>query len=202
MGITYANMSMSLDGYIAGPNVSVGNGMGDGGDHLHDWMFVGMSDEEIGPYLEGQLKGTGAFVMGRTMLEVGIGPWGDNPSFHAPVFVVTHRPAEPIQRRGGTTYTFVTDGLEAALALAREAAGDQDVCVDGGGMIVREALRAGLVDELRLHIVPILLGGGTPLFAGPEDQAIDLAADGSVDELGVTHLRCVAKVTDGAMPAR
>ena len=197
MGLTYANMSMSLDGYVAGPNVSVGNGMGDGGDQLHDWMFVGMSDEEIGPFLESLLKGTGAFVMGRTMLDVGIGPWGDNPSFHAPVFVVTHRPAEPIQRQGGTTYTFVTDGLHAAMDRAREAAGDQDVRVEGGGMIVREALRSGLVDELRLHVVPILLGGGTPLFTGPEDRAINLAGDGTVDEYGVSHLRLKTKGTGG-----
>src|SRR4051794_30000113 len=113
MGLIYANMSMSLDGFIAGPNVKVGNGMGDGGDRLHDWMFQGKSDDEVSAFLENELASTGAFVMGRTMLDVGIGPWGDEPAFHAPVFVLTHRPAEPIVKRGGTTYTFVTAGPEA-----------------------------------------------------------------------------------------
>jgi dihydrofolate reductase len=190
MGLTYANLSMSLDGYVAGPNVTLENGMGDGGEALHDWMFA---KEGGWAAVEQQLAATGAFVMGRTMLDVGLQPWGDEPPFHAPVFVVTHRPAEPINKAGGTTFTFVTDGPEAAMELARAAAGDQDIRVEGGGEIVRECLRAGLVDELRLHIVPILLGGGTPLFTGPEDRAIGLAADGSVDEFGVAHLRLAVK---------
>ena len=192
MGTTYANLSMSLDGYIAGPNVRVGNGMGDGGDRLHDWMFAGKSGEDVEAYLASQFSRVGAVVMGRTLLDVGIEPWGDDPVFHRPVFVVTHRSAPPIHKEGGTTYTFVTDGLVAALAMAHAVAGDNDVRVEGGATIVRQCLRAGLIDELRLHIVPIVLGGGTPLFVGPEDTSIDLAANGAVDDAGVTHLRLAA----------
>ena len=201
MGTVYANLSVSLDGYVAGPNVSLDNGMGDGGDRLHDWMFAGKSGEEVEAFLEDQLAAVGAFVMGRTLLDVGIAPLGDNPVFHAPVFVVTHRPAEPVRRQGGTTYTFVTDGLASALDQARAAARGRDVRIEGGAMVVRDALRAGLVDELRLHVVPILLGGGTPLFRGPEDRAIELAATGAVDEGGVAHLRCVATVARPAATA-
>jgi dihydrofolate reductase len=194
MGLIYANLSMSLDGYIAGPNVSVDNGMGDDGDRLHDWMFAGKSGEEAEAFLADGLASVGAFVMGRTMLDVGIGPWGDNPVFHGPVFVVTHRRAEPIRREGGTTYTFVTEGPKAALDLARDVAGGRDIRIMGGAMIVREYLRSGVIDELRLDIVPILLGGGTPLFTDSVDRSIDLAGEGTVDPGGVAHLRYVVRV--------
>jgi dihydrofolate reductase len=188
MGLTYANISMSLDGFIAGPNVRVGNGMGDGGDDLHDWIFAGKSEAEVAAYLAGQFERVGAVLMGRTMLDVGIEPWGDQPAFHSPVFVVTHRPAEPIERAGGTTYTFVTDGPEAALRRAREAAGDRDVRIEGGAAIIREYLHAGVVDELRLHVVPILMGRGVPLFTEREGRSLDMDATGAVDAGGVTHL--------------
>jgi dihydrofolate reductase len=194
MGLIYADLSMSLDGYVAGPNVTVDNGMGDDGDRLHDWMFVGKSGEEVEAFLAERLASVGAFVMGRTMLDVGIGPWGDNPVFHGPVFVVTHRPAGPIRKEGGTTYTFVTDGPEAAIDVARTAAGGRDIQIMGGAMIVREYLRAGVIDELRLHVVPMLLGGGTPLFAGSEDRSIELAGEGTVDPGGVAHLRYAVRV--------
>jgi dihydrofolate reductase len=165
--------------------------MGDGGEQLHDWMFAGKSDEEAEASLAEQFVSVGAVLMGRTMLDVGIGPWGENPVFHAPVFVVTHRAAEPIERAGGTTYTFVTDGPEEALSRARAAAGERDIRVEGGAAIVRHYLHAAVVDELRLHVVPVLLGSGTRLFAGAEDRAIDLSAvDGDVDAHGVAHLRC------------
>jgi dihydrofolate reductase len=190
VGLIYADLSMSLDGFIAGPNVSVTNGMGDGGDRLHDWMFAGKSGAEVETFLAERLASTGAFLMGRTMLDVGIGPWGDEPVFHAPVFVVTHRPAEPIVKAGGTSYTFVTDGLDAALGLARQAAGDQDICVSGGAAVVRQYLHAGVIDELRLHLVPILLGDGVRLFTDAEDRSVVLTATGSVDDYGVAHLHC------------
>ena len=189
MRMTYANLSMSLDGFIAGPNVRVGNGMGDRGDDLHDWIFAGKSEAEATAFLEEQFTSVGAVLMGRTMLDVGIEPWGDEPAFHAPVFVVTHRPAQPIAKAGVTTYTFVTDGPDAALRLAREAAGDKDIRIEGGAAIVREYMHAGVIDELRLHVVPILLGGGVRLFTEAEDRSIELAAVGEVDETGVTHLR-------------
>jgi dihydrofolate reductase len=189
MPLIYADMSMSLDGYIAGPNVTVENGMGDEGDRLHDWMFVGKSGDEVSAYLEEKNASTGAFVMGRTMLDVGIEPWGDDPVFHGPVFVVTHRAAEPIVKRGGTTYTFVTEGPDAALSAARTAAGDRDIAIMGGATTVREYLDAGVIDELRLHVVPILLGGGVPMFAD-RDGLLTFEATGNVDEFGVSHLTC------------
>jgi dihydrofolate reductase len=189
MPLIYADMSMSLDGYIAGPNVTVENGMGDEGDRLHDWMFVGKSGDEVSAYLEEKNASTGAFVMGRTMLDVGIEPWGDDPVFHGPVFVVTHRAAEPIVKRGGTTYTFVTEGPDAALNAARTAAGDRDIAIMGGATTVREYLDAGVIDELRLHVVPILLGGGVPMFAD-RDGLLTFEATGNVDEFGVSHLTC------------
>ncbi len=194
MGLIYAEMSMSLDGFIAGPNVRVDNGMGDGGESLHDWMFAGKSGPEARTDEEERLASTGAFLMGRTMLDVGIGPWGEEPPFHAPVFVVTHRPAEPIVKAGGTTYTFVTDGPDAALRLARQAAGDRDIRVEGGAAIVRQYLHAGVIDELRLHVVPILLGDGVRLFTDAADRSVALTATGNVDEDGVTHLRCPVRV--------
>lgn len=190
MGMIFADMSMSLDGFIAGPNVSVANGMGDGGERLHDWMFAGKSGEEAEAWQVKQFASVGAVLMGRTMLDVGIAPWGENPVFHAPVFVVTHRPAEPIVKAGGTSYTFVRDGPDVALGLARAAAGAKDIRVEGGATIVRHYLLAGVINELRLHLVPILLGGGTSLFTGVEVRRIEMTAAGTVDAGGVTHLRC------------
>ena len=180
---------MSLDGFIAGPNVDLHNGLGDGGERLHDWMFIGKSEAEAEAFEKQKFASTGAVLMGRTMLDVGIGPWGDEPGFHAPVFVVTHRAAEPISRKGGTSYTFVTDGPDAALRRAHDAAGGQDICVAGGAAIVELYLRAGVIDELRLHIVPILLGAGTRLFTDPDDRSIKFATSGTVDQDGVVHLR-------------
>lgn len=194
MGQIYANMSMSLDGFIAGPNVSVANGMGDGGERLHDWMFAGKSGEEAEAWQVKQFASVGAVLMGRTLLDVGIGPWGDNPVFRAPVFVVTHRPAEPIVKAGGTSYTFVPEGPDAALRLARAAAGGKDIRVEGGATIVRHYLLTGVIDELRLHIVPVLLGSGTRLFTDAEDPGIEMTTAGSVDADGVTHLRCLVQV--------
>jgi dihydrofolate reductase len=184
---TYANLSMSLDGYIAGPNVRVGNGMGDDGDRLHDWMFAGKSGEEIEAFFASQFTNVGAVIMGRTMFDVGVEPWGDEPVFHVPVFVVTHRPAASIEKAGGTTYHFVTDGLAAAFGRAREVAGDRDILLDGGADIVRQAFEAGVVDELRLHVVPIVFGAGTPLFLGGTRWPA-FATSGEVDAAGITHL--------------
>jgi len=194
MGLIHADMSMSLDGFICGPNVSVANGMGDGGESLHDWMFAGKSEDEARAWEEERFASTGAVLMGRTMLDVGIRPWGDDPVFHAPVFVVTHRPAEPIVKAGGTSYTFVTDGPDAALRLARQAAGDQDIYLAGGAAVVRHYLHAGVVDDLQLHLVPTLLGDGVRLFTDAADRSVALTATGNVDEDGVTHLRCRMRV--------
>ena len=188
MTLIYSFVSMSLDGFIAGPNVSVENGLGDGGEQLHDWMFAGNTGEESEAAQRAQFATTGAILMGRTMLDVGIGPWGDEPTFHAPVFVVTHRSADTIVKAGGTSYTFVTGGPDVALQLARDAAAGRDICVIGGASVVSQYLAAGAIDELRLHIVPILLGDGTRLFDG-EGHVQLTTIDGDVDAHGVAHLR-------------
>ncbi len=186
-----ADMSMSLDGLVAGPNMDEYNGLGDGGERLHEWIFDGKSDAEVARFMHDRFANIGAVLMGRTMLDVGIGAWGDEPPFHAPVFVVTHRPADPIEKAGGTTFTFVTDGPEEALRAAREAAGDRDIYVAGGAAIVRRYLRSGAVDELMLHIVPVFLSAGTPMFDGSE--GVELSGSGDVDDDGVAHLRYTVK---------
>src|SRR5688500_17315605 len=125
-------LSMSLDGYITGPGVSPQEPMGRGGEALHDWMFAGRSDAEAERFGTDKFRDTGAVIVGRRMADLGIGPWGEEPVFHIPVFVVTSRPAETIVKRGGTSYTFVTGGVVEALGRAREAAGSQDVHIGGG----------------------------------------------------------------------
>lgn len=160
----YVEISMSVDGYVTGPDVAVENPMGIGGERLHDWMFEGRTAEELTAYQESVFASVGAVLMGRRMLDLGIAHWGDEPTFHAPVFVVTHEPHPPIVKRGGTTYTFVTGGLDEALRLARAAAADEDIAIVGGADLVRQCLAAGAVDEVRLHIAPFLLGAGTKLF--------------------------------------
>jgi dihydrofolate reductase len=155
---------MSLDGYVTGPDVSPQEPMGRGGEGLHDWMFAGRSDAEAERFATDRFGGVGAVIVGRRMADLGIGPWGEEPVFHAPVFVVTSRPAETIHKRGGTSYTFVTGGIDEALRQARDAAGSQDVYVGGGADIARQYLAIGAVDELHLHVVPVVLGAGTRLF--------------------------------------
>jgi len=180
-------LTISLDGYAAGPDVGPEEPMGKGGEELHDWMFSGKSGAEVERFQTDLFKDVGAVIVGRRMADLGIGPWGDNPVYHAPVFVVTHRPTERIEKSGGTSYTFVTDGIEAALNLARESAGAKDVHVGGGPQIAQQFLNAGLVDEVRLHVAPMFLGGGTRLFDGidAEVQLIPRQAD---SEPLATHL--------------
>ncbi|HYI22234.1 MAG TPA: dihydrofolate reductase family protein [Candidatus Limnocylindrales bacterium] len=183
--------SMSLDGFTAGPNITPQNPMGDGGEELHGWMFADKSDEEMAAYQDALFESVGALVMGRRTLNLGLGPWGDNPPYHAPVFVVTHEPHEPIEKLGGTTFTFVTDGFEVAFQRARDAAGAKDVQIMGGAEIDRLALAAGVVDEIRLHIAPMLLGGGTRLFDGAEVGPAELEMMSAESDLkhGVIHVR-------------
>jgi dihydrofolate reductase len=157
---------MSLDGYTTGPEVSAEAPLGRGGERLHEWMFAGKSAAEVERWQTDHFSTIGAVIIGRRMADLGIGPWGEEPVFHAPCFVVTHRPAETIVKKGGTSYIFVTEGIEAAMAQAKAAAGEQDVMVEGGADIDRQYLNAGLIDEIRLHLAPIILGGGTPLFTG------------------------------------
>jgi dihydrofolate reductase len=132
---------------------------------------------------------TGAVVIGKRMFDVGFEPRGDPPPYGMPVFIVTHEAREPLPMKGGTTYTFVTDGIEAALELARTAAGDKDVGIWGGANTVRQYLKAGLLDEMQIHLVPLLLGGGVRLFDDLDAEGIELRRTISIETPGATHLR-------------
>ncbi|HEV3484471.1 MAG TPA: dihydrofolate reductase family protein [Vicinamibacterales bacterium] len=189
MGKVFAELSVSLDGFIAGPNVTVGNGMGDGGERLHEWMFP--SDGSRDRSVEARKKmfgSSGAVVVGRRMFDVGVKPWGENPPFHMPVFVVTHRAGDPIVKQGGTTYHFVTGGIEPALDRARAAAGERDVVLLGGADVIRQFVRADLIDELRIHLVPVLLGDGTRLFERMGREHIELECTRVTGAPEVAHL--------------
>lgn len=181
---------MSLDGYIAGPNQSFEEPLGAGGEALHEWVFPleawrrphGMEGGEVNestPVLEEELANIGATIMGRNMFGGGRGPWsrtdpwngwwGRNPPFHHPVFVLTHHAREPLTMEGGTSFSFVTEGIESALEQARRAARGKDVALAGGARAAQQYLNAGMVDEMQLHLVPILLGGGERLFDSVHD---------------------------------
>jgi dihydrofolate reductase len=197
--------SISLDGYVAGPDQSVDHPLGLGGERLHAWLRElaawrkehgdegGETNASTEVYEE-HADRIGAIVMGRNMFGGGPGPWsepawqgwwGDEPPFHMPVFVLTHHAREPLELTG-TTFTFVTDGPEGALALARDAAAGGDVAIGGGGSVAQQYLAAGLVDELTLHLVPTLLGSGVRLFDGLPQLALEQTR--AVEAPGVTHL--------------
>jgi dihydrofolate reductase len=202
------DISMSLDGFVAGPNPSLEQPLGEGGEQLHEWIYGLASwrsshglpggernaDDEL---VEAHVAATGAVVMGRRMLSGGEGPWeddpnangwwGDEPPFHVPVFVVTHHEREPLTL-ADTTFEFVTDGVEAAVERARAVAGERRVAVGGGASVAQQCLAAGLLDELRLHVAPILLGGGVRLFGEPGGGPVGLERTTVVDSPAVTHL--------------
>jgi len=203
------DISTSLDGYIAGPEQTLQDPLGQGGERLHEWVFGlksfrerhGMSGGETGAddeIVAETVRGIGAVVMGRKMFSGGAGPWetdpnadawwGDDPPFRVPVFVLTHHERPPLVKQGGTTFTFVTDGIEDALEQAWEAAGDKDVYIGGGADIINQYLAAGLVDELEVHIAPLILGAGERLFdgVGPDLKLEQLRA---VEGPGVAHLK-------------
>src|SRR5687768_5136708 len=188
MGKVYSEISMSLDGFIAGPNVRVGNGLGDNGERLHDWRFDAKTDADA-KIVDEIYATTGAVVLGKGMFDVGFEPWGDPPPFRMPVFVVTHEARDPLPMQGGTTYTFVTGGIEAALELARAAAGGKNVGVWGGANLIRQYLEAGLLDEMQIHLIPILLGGGIRLFEDLAPERIELRRKDSIETPAATHLR-------------
>jgi dihydrofolate reductase len=185
MGKVIAEISMSVDGVVAGPDTSTEHRLGKDGDLLHEWMFGSTdADAAVGATL---FDGTGAFVLGRSMFDMGVDPWGEDGTFKKPCFVVTHRPAEPLVK-DPTTFTFVTDGPESALRQAKAAAGDENVVVMGGGTTMRQFLRAGLVDELRLHVVPLLFGAGVRLFDAEAGEHVKLERTAVHETPNATHL--------------
>jgi len=200
MGIVTAHMSMSLDGFIAGPNAGAGNPLGDGGARIQQWMFDLASFREIQGLTGGETNAddeelrerfapTGAVVMGKRMFDEGEEPWGDNPPFRMPVFVVTHDAREELVKEGGTTFTFVTEGIESALNQAKAAAGDKNVNIAGGADTVQQFIKAGLLDELEIHLAPLLFGQGIRLFDRMGPEHIELENIRVVDSPRVTHLR-------------
>jgi dihydrofolate reductase len=203
------DISVSLDGYVAGPDPDPEAPLGQGGEQLHEWVLVtrswreshGMDGGETGPdddVMAEMIAGVGATVMGRKMFDGGEGPWGDPPSFgwwgedppfHRPVFLVTSHPRDTVEMSGGTTFTFVTEGVEAAIEQAKAAAGEQDVHIAGGASVINQALAAGLVDQAEVHVVPVFLGGGARLFDNLGTPPPGLEIDRVAASPAVTHLR-------------
>lgn len=202
-------ISISADGFVAGPNPSEDDPLGEGGEQLHEWVIKlaawrqphGREGGEVNvstPVMEEALENVGATVMGRNMFGGGPGPWGDDPwggwwgdepPFRTPVFVLTHHEREPLEKQGGTTFTFVTDGIESALEQAKQAAGGKDVSLGGGAEVAQQYLAAGLLDELDLNVVPVLLGGGTRLFDNLAGVDLSLEQVRVIEAPGVTHIK-------------
>jgi dihydrofolate reductase len=203
------SITMSLDGYVAGPNQDAENPLGSGGLDLHEWFFPlkafremhGQEGGEINAssaVAEERLANIGATIMGRNMFGPVRGPWpdeswrgwwGENPPFHHPVFVLTHHPREPLEMDGGTTFHFVSDGIESALGQAKNAARGLDVSLPGGASVVNQYLSAGLVDEMDISIVPLILGTGARLFQGIDRGTLKLEQVRAVDAPAVTHIK-------------
>jgi dihydrofolate reductase len=202
------NITMSIDGFVAGPDQSPEHPLGVGGEELHGWLIGleafrashGAEGGEVNastPFAEDILGGAGATIMGRNMFGGGPGPWddawkgwwGDDPPYHHHVFVLTNYQREPLEMQGGTTFNFVTDGIESALEQARSAAGGKEVSLAGGASVAQQYLAAGLLDEIVVSIVPIVLGAGARLFENT--GAAKLEQVESVEAPGVTHIRYV-----------
>jgi dihydrofolate reductase len=202
------NITMSLDGFIAGPNQSEQEPLGAGGMELHKWLFPLAAFRELHgdeggevnastPVVEGWFENIGATVMGRNMFGGGPGPWGedpwngwwgDEPPFHHPVYVLTHYARDPLEMQGGTTFHFVTDGIESALEQAKAAARGKDVSLGGGADVAQQYLAAGLIDEMEISVVPILLGAGARLFDNLGDAELELKQVRAIEAPGVAHL--------------
>jgi len=190
MGTVILDLSMSLDGFIAGPKDDKNPDRELGAlDILHDWRFGGQSSTATEAYEVEKFKPMGAGIVGRRMLDLGIGPWGENPTFHMPIFVLSHETRKPITKQGGTTYYFITEGIESTLKRAKEAADGKDIMLLGGADVAQQYLKAGLLDEIHLHLVPVLLGEGIRLFENIGTEQINLEQISVIEEPGVTHLR-------------
>lgn len=200
-------ISVSLDGFVAGPNPSEEHPLGEGGEQLHDWVIElaawreshgreGGAVNASTPVFEEAIANVGATIMGRDMFGGSPGPWGEDPwrgwwgeepPFHHPVFVLTHHEREPLELGGGNSFTFVTDGIEPALERAREAANGKDVAIGGGADVIQQYLAAGLVDEMLLNVVPVVLGGGRRLLENL-DSDLGFEQVKVVEAPGVAHL--------------
>jgi len=176
-----SHIAVSADGYSAGPNQSLDNPLGEGGIRVHEW-HVSPPLEPVDAEINAEIVDHGAFIMGRNMFgpirgdwpdEEWKGWWGPEPPYHAPVFVLTHHARESVVMAGGTTFHFVTDGIESALKQARDAAGDRSVAVAGGASTVQQFIRAGLLDELNMHIAPVILGAGERLLDNVGDPTLE-----------------------------
>ena len=210
MGKLTFEVTMSLDGFIAGPNQTLEQPLGEGGERLHEWIYglknfrerhglEGGETNADSELLEESMAGTGATLMGRRMFSGGAGPWEDDPNadgwwgadppFRMPVFVLTHHARETVTKQGGTSFTFVTDGIESALEEARAAAEEKDVAVAGGANVAQQYLNAGLLDELQIHVAPLLLGGGVRLFDNVDAERVRLEGTKAIESPPVTHLR-------------
>jgi dihydrofolate reductase len=204
------HIAISLDGFVAGPNQSEQDPLGEGGEQLHEWMVSlaawrqshgreGGERNASARIIEESRENIGAGLMGRNMFgPIGGGPWageewkgwwGEDPPYHYPVFILTHYPRDPVEMKGGTTYHFITDGIESALGQARHAAGDKDVVLWGGAQVINQYLAAGLLNELELHVVPVLLGDGARLFDELGGSEVKLEQVRAVEAPGVTHLK-------------
>lgn len=208
MTILTLDITMSVDGFIAGPSPGTEQPLGKEGERLHQWIYglkswrerhglAGGTANRDAEILEESLADTGAIIMGRRMFGGGDGPWdeswegwwGDEPPFGVPVFVLTHHTREPLAMQGGTTFTFVTDGVESALEQARAAAGEKNVAVAGGANVAQQYLKSGLLDEFQVHVAPLLLGDGTRLFDHLGPDHIELEIVRVVESEAVTHLK-------------
>jgi dihydrofolate reductase len=193
MAYLITDPGISLDGYMAGPDQSLENPLGLGAEALHRWMFE-QQDENVAEI--DAICSAGAYVMGRNMFGPDRGEWdwgrgwrgwwGDDPPYHGPVFVLTHHPRESVEMQGGTTFHFVTGGPEEALRLATEAAGDRHISICGGASTINQYLRLGLIDEIRLHVAPVVLGSGESMFSGLDDFPFEVASSRSTSL--VTHM--------------
>jgi dihydrofolate reductase len=206
VGLVTCQTAISLDGFTAGPNQSLDNPLGEGGMRLHEWIFTtaawhrmqGEKGGEEGPdsdAFDEVAQGIGAYIMGRKMFGGGPGEWdrewkgwwGPDPPYHVPVFVLTHHPREPLTMEGGTTFNFVTDGIESALGQAQAAAGDRKVSIAGGASAIRQFIAAGRLDELYLHLVPVVLGAGERLLEDVGDPVLEPVK--VVASPAVTHIK-------------
>src|SRR5688572_7769599 len=186
MGKIIVDVSVSLDGYMAGPNVSAEYPMGERGDRLHQWLFDVRSNDTDSTVVKGLMAGVGAVVLGRRTFDIGFDEWNQDTPFPAPTFVVTHRAKDPLPTASGT-FTFITDGAATAVEQARAAAGEKNVMVMGAE-VTQELIRLRLIDELHIHMIPVLLGDGLRLFDQLGREQIELEIVGATPSAKVTHL--------------